>query len=313
MIFNGVVHNYVLNLQGDVQQIRRASDGVVVATYLYNAWGELIASSGTMAEANPLRYRGYFFCQGSGFYYLQSRYYDPVIGRFINADATEIIFDSRQNQLRYNLFAYCDNNPVNFIDPGGFHPLAAIGADMLFRLGAAALALIASFMIVEHADEIVAGAGAIVESIAAPAVTAPVATAPPPSTAAPPVSRPSTGGSTPANPPPPGNNQNRGFRSWTQGNFRHNLQVFSGQSGQGMHAHHVFPVQFSSQFLRAGININLPWYGTWLAPTFHRAIHAAGYNARWFNFFQTIPSPTAQQIFNFGRQLAREFGFRIFF
>ena len=54
---------------------------------------------------------------------MQSRYYDPVIGRFINADDTGMIFSGRESLLRYNLFAYCDNNPVNFVDPDGFEPV----------------------------------------------------------------------------------------------------------------------------------------------------------------------------------------------
>jgi len=117
LIFNGRIYNYVLNLQGDVQQIRRSTDGVVVATYLYNAWGQLLQSTGSMAESNPIRYRGYFYCLGSGFYYLNSRYYDPVIGRFINADA---YISTGQGFLGYNMFAYCLNNPVNMVDPDGY-------------------------------------------------------------------------------------------------------------------------------------------------------------------------------------------------
>jgi len=120
LVFNGRIYNYVLNLQGDVQQIRRATDGVVVATYLYNAWGQLLQSSGVMAESNPIRYRGYFWCSAAEMYYLQSRFYDPVIGRFINADATWVLGVEQGSLLQYNLFAYCHNNPVNFYDPDGY-------------------------------------------------------------------------------------------------------------------------------------------------------------------------------------------------
>ena len=130
LIFNGRIYNYVLNLQGDVQQIRRATDGVVVATYLYNAWGQLLSSTGSMAESNPIRYRGYFWCSAAEMYYLQSRFYDPVIGRFINADATWVLGVEQGSLLQYNLFAYCLNNPVNFVDPDGYFviSLKAIGA-----------------------------------------------------------------------------------------------------------------------------------------------------------------------------------------
>ena len=69
-----------------------------------------------MAAANPLRYRGYYFDSETGFYYLQSRYYDPKICRFINADD---FASTGQGILGHNMFAYCGNNPVNFCDPLG--------------------------------------------------------------------------------------------------------------------------------------------------------------------------------------------------
>ena len=77
---------YVLNLQGDVVKLID-QDGAVAAAYAYDAWGNILASSGSMAEKNPLRYRGYYYDVETGFYYLQSRYYDPATRRFINADA----------------------------------------------------------------------------------------------------------------------------------------------------------------------------------------------------------------------------------
>ena len=117
LIFNGRIYNYVLNLQGDVQQIRRATDGVVVATYLYNAWGQLLSSTGSMAESNPLRYRGYFWCSAAEMYYLQSRFYDPVVGRFLNWDG---LVSTGQGFLGFNMFTYCNNNPVMHIDPSGY-------------------------------------------------------------------------------------------------------------------------------------------------------------------------------------------------
>jgi len=111
------VFNYVLNLQGDVVQLRQASDGAVVATYLYNAWGEILSSSGWMAGHNPLRYRGKYYDNALGMYYLQSRYYDPAIGRFINGDG---LISTGQGILGYNMFAFCLNNPVMLSDHTGF-------------------------------------------------------------------------------------------------------------------------------------------------------------------------------------------------
>ena len=115
IIINGSPYYYVKNLQGDVVQLLDAS-GTVQATYTYNAWGEVIASTGVYASINPIRYRGYYQDYETGFYYLQSRYYDPVISRFINADSYA---STGQGFLGLNMFAYCNNNPVSRIDVGG--------------------------------------------------------------------------------------------------------------------------------------------------------------------------------------------------
>ena len=134
---------YALNQQGDVVKIFRPvavkdADGNVTgytektyATYTYDAWGKLIGitnSAGTsiinkqttstsLANLNPLRYRGYYYDNETGFYYLQSRYYDPAVRRFINADtylSTDI-----GNAIACNMFAYCINNPVKYGDYTG--------------------------------------------------------------------------------------------------------------------------------------------------------------------------------------------------
>ena len=107
---------YILNLQGDVVKLVTAS-GSSVATYEYDAWGNILSKSGTMADKNPLRYRGYYYDNETGFYYLQSRYYDPVNRRFINADnylSTDI-----EETVACNMFTYCLNNPVIYRDTSG--------------------------------------------------------------------------------------------------------------------------------------------------------------------------------------------------
>ena len=116
---------YVLNLQGDVVKLIGAS-GTVYANYKYNAWGELLSvtnASGNVitdyshiSHVNPLRYRGYYYDRETGWYYLQSRYYDPAMHRFINADT---FASTGQGLLGCNMFAYCNNNPVNFADETG--------------------------------------------------------------------------------------------------------------------------------------------------------------------------------------------------
>ena len=106
---------YVLNLQGDVVKLID-QDGAVAASYEYDAWGNILSQSGSMADVNPLRYRGYYYDSETGFYYLQSRYYDPTNHRFINADSYA---STGQGFVGTNMFAYCNNNPAIFVDNGG--------------------------------------------------------------------------------------------------------------------------------------------------------------------------------------------------
>ena len=105
---------YVLNLQGDVVKLIQAN-GHIVAQYTYDAWGN-VSSSGRLAEINPLRYRGYYYDSETGFYYLQSRYYDPANRRFINAD---VYASTGQGFVGTNMFAYCNNKPIINSDPSG--------------------------------------------------------------------------------------------------------------------------------------------------------------------------------------------------
>ena len=116
MKYNNTLYYYVLNAQGDVVRIVDSSRNTV-ASYTYDPWGKIISSSGTLADINPLRYRGYYYDSETGFYYLQSRYYDPEIGRFINADS--YASTDATGLLSTNMFAYCENDPVNKSDPTG--------------------------------------------------------------------------------------------------------------------------------------------------------------------------------------------------
>ena len=117
--YNGTLYYYVTNLQGDVVAILN-NEGVQVVSYTYDAWGNILSVSGSMANTlgttNPLRYRGYVYDVETGLYYLQSRYYNPQIGRFINADG---IIGANNDMLSYNLFAYCSNNPTTYYDSTG--------------------------------------------------------------------------------------------------------------------------------------------------------------------------------------------------
>ena len=116
---------YMYNLQGDVVGLADAATGKIIAKYLYDAWGKCVsvenADGYTIGTANPFRYRGYYYDNDTGLYYLQSRYYDPAIGRFINADA--FASTDTKDLLGTNMFAYCENNPVNMVDPNGCDPI----------------------------------------------------------------------------------------------------------------------------------------------------------------------------------------------
>ena len=110
---------YVLNLQGDVVKLIHYIPGFEyesVATYEYDAWGNIVSSSGRLAEINPIRYRGYYYDNETGFYYLQSRYYDPANRRFISADSYQ---STGQGFVGTNMFAYCNNSPVFLVDSYG--------------------------------------------------------------------------------------------------------------------------------------------------------------------------------------------------
>ena len=107
---------YILNLQGDVVQIIDEG-GVLQAEYIYSPWGEIISAEGDLAEVNPLRYRGYYYDSETGFYYLQSRYYDPENHRFINADCYA---STGQGFIGTNAFSYCGNAPSSRTDGYGF-------------------------------------------------------------------------------------------------------------------------------------------------------------------------------------------------
>ena len=116
--YSGILYYYILNLQGDVVGLCD-ENGNVVVYYAYDAWGKVTirsASNTYLANFNPLRYRGYFYDQETGLYYLHNRYYDPETGRFISADAY-LVAGNHINST--NMFAYCLNNPVMYVDPSG--------------------------------------------------------------------------------------------------------------------------------------------------------------------------------------------------
>ena len=124
-----VRYTLVKDLQGNVIGLAD-KNGNLAAKYTYDAWGNILSvtdgqgndvsgNPGHIANVNPLRYRGYYFDQETGFYYLHTRYYDPKAGRFINADNPGLVTTSPMALSDKNLFAYCDNNSINRSDNSG--------------------------------------------------------------------------------------------------------------------------------------------------------------------------------------------------
>ena len=126
---NDIMYYYVKNMQGDIVKVVK-EDGTVAANYVYDAWGKVlsvtngsgaeISSSNTfhVANLNPFRYRGYMYDNETGLYYLQTRYYDPITGRFLNADDFTYLINY-ENVLSSNLYSYCCNNAINHHDSNG--------------------------------------------------------------------------------------------------------------------------------------------------------------------------------------------------
>ena len=126
ILYNNVPYYFIKNLQGDVIAIVD-KDAQTVARYSYDAWGD-ITSAATYTELtegvdiatiNPFRYRGYYYDEEIGLYYLQSRYYDAYTSKFINSDDMGLHFATVASGC-YTLWHYCYNDPINFIDECGY-------------------------------------------------------------------------------------------------------------------------------------------------------------------------------------------------
>ena len=117
--FNDAVYSYVHNFQGDIVGMLDSS-GCLMVKYTYNAWGGLLIVEGALANTlgrrNPFMYRGYMFDGETKLYYLRSRYYSSLIGKFINMDN---VIGTNKALLNNHLFAYARNNPIMYVDSSG--------------------------------------------------------------------------------------------------------------------------------------------------------------------------------------------------
>ena len=125
VIHNGTPYLYRKNAQGDIIGLID-NTGRVVVNYVYDGWGnhriygaegEEITDAAHIGSLNPIRYRGYYYDTETKLYFLKTRYYDPELCRFVTIDDTAYLDPNAINGL--NLYAYCLNNPVMFIDPNG--------------------------------------------------------------------------------------------------------------------------------------------------------------------------------------------------
>lgn len=113
---------YIMNQFGDVTHIITTS-GTVVVEYKYDAYGNIVEIIGNsqIASANSFRYRSYKYDNETGLFYLNSRYYNPEFGRFINSDK---FIDQSGNIVFANMYSYCNNNPIMYLDYSGNNPAA---------------------------------------------------------------------------------------------------------------------------------------------------------------------------------------------
>ena len=120
IIYNNIPYYFIKNLQGDVIAIVD-KDAQTVARYSYDAWGVCTVTQDTagIATVNPFRYRGYYYDEEIGMYYLQSRYYDAKVGRFVSSDDC-VVIGITNAEVPHNIFTYCENNPTLNADYQGF-------------------------------------------------------------------------------------------------------------------------------------------------------------------------------------------------
>ena len=149
---------YVKNAQGDVVGIYN-SLGDLKVSYTYDPWDKFLSVESDFDQyerdislLNPFRYRGYYYDNETGLYYLQSRYYDPETGRFLNTDAVEFL-GATGTQLSYNAFAYCYNNPVMYEDKTGKAAITAVAT----ALGVSTSTLVATAVLIMIIVDVITG------------------------------------------------------------------------------------------------------------------------------------------------------------
>ena len=150
---NGTTYMYRKNFFGDVTAIYRGT--TKVAEYAYDAWGNctIVSDTNGIGTANPFRYRSYFWDNDLQLYYLMNRYYDPQVGRFINADQISYLTPHVINGL--NCYSYCYSDPINYIDPLGHIAITAAVSVRYALMAFLTLMLIATVIYIESETHII--------------------------------------------------------------------------------------------------------------------------------------------------------------
>ena len=137
MFVDGSQYFFRRNIFGDVTEIYD-KNGVKKAEYAYDAWGtcHLMLDTDGVGSLNPFRYRGYYMVSCIGLYYLTTRFYDYTTGRFLNADVPSICFDDGLTLPEgCNLYSYCHNNPISYVDPTGHFAISTLVVIIMTTVG----------------------------------------------------------------------------------------------------------------------------------------------------------------------------------
>ena len=138
------VRNGLMTITGLVD-----ANGASVVNYFYDSWGNMLNITGSMAASlgkdNPYRFKGYYYDEETGMYYLKSRYYQPEICRFISADNEDVLIDTHVDLANKNLYLYCDNNPILKADEEGQIADWLVSAALGAAVNVAAVAGIAAY------------------------------------------------------------------------------------------------------------------------------------------------------------------------
>ena len=316
------------------------TNGELTKNYNYDAFGNEHGLDED--DTNPFRYCGEYYDTETGLYYLRARYYDPLVGRFTQEDthwntANMIYGDNPQKineredalDLKHysyapqisaviqsgNLYVYSTNNPILYADPSGEIILSTLALLMIggaliggaiggtIRYNAATQAGLTGW---DKAHYTINGAlfGGIVGALGGYALTPLV------------ISGPGLAGTSFLSAGEIANASHAGsiaLKELTRQNFRANMQIYTGFSGVGYEAHHVFPVKFIENFKAIGINIHNPLFGAWVNPTAHHSWSYA-YNEAWFNFFfNSTSAPTFEGAIQLAIELAKQYGYSLLF